>query len=115
MMRQLATLTLCAGLLVPASRLSAQDTGVKRMVPDSLVAKAKISEDSARAIALHRVPGTLQSVELEKMRTRLVYEFEIQRLNGQGLTKVEVDAANGHVMNVARIGARSRRASPRSS
>ncbi|HEV8509851.1 MAG TPA: PepSY domain-containing protein [Gemmatimonadales bacterium] len=115
MMRHLATLALCAGLLVPASRLSAQDAGVRRNVPDSLVAKAKVNEDSARAIALRRVPGTLQSVQLEKMRTRLVYEFEIQRLNQQGLMKVDVNAANGHVMTVARVGARSRRATPRSS
>jgi uncharacterized membrane protein YkoI len=115
MMRHLATLALCAGLLVPASRLSAQDAGVRRNVPDSLVSKAKVNEDSARAIALRRVPGTVESVQLEQMRSRLVYEFEIRRLNRQGLTKVNVNAANGHVMTVARMGTKSRRATPRSS
>ena len=95
-MRLLTTLTLLAGLSLTAGSLVAQEApGMKRNVPDSLVSKAKVNEDSARAIALQRVPGTVQGVELGKMRTRLVYTFEIQRSGRQGLTKVEVNAATG--------------------
>jgi len=43
----------------------------ERNVPDSLVAKAKVSEDSARAVALKRVPGDLQSITLVSRRGRL--------------------------------------------
>jgi uncharacterized membrane protein YkoI len=114
-MRHLTTLALCAGLLLPATRLAAQDQGAMRNVPDSLVAKAKVKEDSARAIALKRVPGSVQTVELERKRGRLVYEFEIQRSGRQGLTKVDVNAMNGHVVGVVSEGAKGRRAAPRSS
>jgi uncharacterized membrane protein YkoI len=72
----------------------------KRNVPDSLVAKAKVSEDSARAVALKRVPGTVQSVELERERGRLLYEFHIQRSGRKGTTEVEVSALSGKVVGV---------------
>ncbi len=115
-MRLLTTLTLLAGLSLTAGSLVAQEApGMKRNVPDSLVSKAKVNEDSARAIALKRVPGTVQGVELGKMRTRLVYTFEIQRSGRQGLTKVEVNAATGHVIAVAREATKARPAARRSS
>jgi uncharacterized membrane protein YkoI len=114
-MRQLTTLALCAGLLLPAASLAAQDQGGTRNVPDSLVSQAKVNEDSARAVALKRVPGTVQSTTLERKRGRLIYEFEIKRDGRQGLTKVDVNAMNGRVGTVAREGAKGRRAAPRSS
>ena len=98
MMRPLSMLALIAALSLPAGRLVAQD--VQRNVPDSLVSKAKISEDSARAVALKRVPGTVQSVALARAHRRLLYEFWIQRDGRKGTTEVQVNAMTGHVVAV---------------
>jgi uncharacterized membrane protein YkoI len=100
MMRPLSMVALIAALSLPGGRLVAQD--VQRNVPDSLVSKAKISEDSARAVALKRVPGTVQRVELTHARTRgrLLYEFWIQRAGRKGTTEVEVNATTGKVVAV---------------
>ena len=85
-------------------------------MPDSLVAKAKISEDSARAIALKRVPGTVQSTELERARTRLMYDFKIQRNGRKGTTEVEVNAMTGRIIAVkAGTSTRARSTTRRSS
>ena len=106
MMRPLSMLALVAALSLPAGRLVAQD--VKRDVPDSLVSQAKISEDSARAVALKRVPGTVQSVELTRApRGRLLYEFGIQRAGRKGTTEVEVNATTGKIAAV-KAGARAK-------
>ena len=105
-MRLLTTLTLLAGLSLGAASLSAQDA--TRNVPDSLVAKAKISEDSARAIALKRVPGTVESTALRSRRGRLSYVFGIQRSGRTGTTNVTVNAMNGRVVSVARVAAKSK-------
>jgi uncharacterized membrane protein YkoI len=107
-MRLLSTLTLIAVVSVAAGSLAAQEP--TRNVPDSLAAKAKISEDSARAIALKRVPGTVQAVELARARGRLLYEFKIQRNGRKGTTEVDVNATNGKIVAVnagARAKARS--------
>src|SRR5712672_398291 len=95
-MRLLTTLTVVAALCA-AGNLAAQE----RNVPDSLVGKAKISEDSARAVALKRVPGTVESVALAKSgKTRLVYTFKVQRTGRTGLTDVLVNANTSKVIAV---------------
>lgn len=100
-MRLVSTLTLCAALSFAAGSLTAQEAPAPtRNVPDSLVAKAKINEDSARAIALKRVPGTVQGTELEKERGRLMWDFKIQRAGRKGTTEVEVSANTGKVIAV---------------
>lgn len=97
-MRLLSTLTLVAALSLAAGSLAAQEP--TRNVPDSLMSKAKISEDSARAVALKRVPGTVQDTELERERGRLMWEFKIQRTGRKGTTEVEVNAMTGRVIAV---------------
>src|SRR4051812_22263782 len=97
-MRLLPTLTLAAAVSFAAGSLAAQEP--TRNVPDSLVSKAKISEDSARAVALKRVPGTVQGTELERERGRLMYDFKIQRTGRTGTTEVEVNAMTGRVITV---------------
>ncbi len=97
-MRLLTILTVVAALCAAGS-LAAQE----RNVPDSLVGKAKISEDSARAVALKRVPGTVEGVALAKSgKTRLVYTFKVQRTGRTGLTDVLVNANTGKVIAVRR-------------
>jgi uncharacterized membrane protein YkoI len=73
----------------------------KRDVPDSLVSKTKITEDSARAIALRRVPGgTIQELELEREDGKLVYSFDIKVAGKAGITEVQVDAVTGKIVAV---------------
>jgi uncharacterized membrane protein YkoI len=85
-------------------------------VPDSLVAKAKISEDSARAVALRRVPGgTIQALELENEHGRLIYSWDIKVQGKPGITEVHVSALNGKVFAVEHEGAKPRRAARHSS
>jgi len=113
-MRLLTSLTVAAAVSCAAGSLAAQEP--TRNVPDSLVAKAKISEDSARAIALKRVPGTVQSTELERARTRLMYDFKIQRNGRKGTTEVEVNAMTGRIIAVkAGTSTRARSTTRRSS
>jgi uncharacterized membrane protein YkoI len=99
MMRPLSLLALVAALSLPAGRLAAQGA-VQRNVPDSLVSKAKISEDSARAVALKRVPGTVERVELAREHGRLLYEFWIKRDGRKGTSEVEVNATTGKIVAV---------------
>jgi uncharacterized membrane protein YkoI len=96
-MRLLTSLTLTAAVAFAGSLAAQQPT---RTVPDSLVSKAKITEDSARAVAMKRVPGTLQSTELEQERGRLMWEFNIQRSGRKTATEVEVSATTGRVIKV---------------
>jgi len=77
----------------------------KRDVPDSLAAKAKISEDSARAIALRRVPGgTIQELELEREGGRLLYSWDIKVAGKPGITEVHVSAITGRILSVEHEG-----------
>ncbi len=99
-MRLLSTLTLVAAVSFASSLAAQEAPGATRNVPDSLMSKAKISEDSARAVALKRVPGTVQGTELERERARLMWEFKIQRTGRKGTTEVEVNAMTGRVIAV---------------
>jgi len=110
-MRLLSILTVLSGLALGATSLAAQE----RNVPDSLVAKAKVSEDSARAVALKRVPGDLQSITLVSRRGRLSWVFEVKRTGRTGTTKVTVNANNGRVVSVSRVGTKSKSATRHSS
>ena len=108
-MRLLSTLTLVAAVSLAAGSLGAQETpAATRNVPDSLVSKAKITEDSARAVALKRVAGTVQGTELERERGRLMWDFKIQRNGRTGTTEVEVNAMTGKVIAVQTARAKAR-------
>lgn len=70
-----------------------------RQVPESLLAPAKINEDSARALALHRVTGgTVQSVALRRVRGKLLWAFEIKARGKTRPTRVQVDAMEAKVV-----------------
>ena len=61
-------------------------------------AKAKITEDKAREIALARHPGRIEGVEYEiEADGRAVYEFDIKPADGSRDWRVEVDAATGEI------------------
>ena len=103
-MRLLSPLTLIAAVALTGSLAAQQPT---RNVPDSLVAKAKITEDSARAVATKRVAGDVQSVTLERVRGRLIWDFKIQQTGRTTASDVKVSATSGKVVAV-RAGARAK-------
>jgi uncharacterized membrane protein YkoI len=73
----------------------------KRKVPAALVAKAKITEDSARAVALARVPNaTVKEVELEEEHGSLVWSFDLAVAGKPGIEEVNVDALTSKIVSV---------------
>lgn len=115
-MIRIASLTLLAGLLLPAASLSAQNAQVPtRNVPDNLMAKAKISEDSARAVALKRVAGTVETVNLLERSGKLEYVFGIKPLGNKGMENVTVNAMTAHVVSVSAASTKSKSTSSHSS
>ena len=92
-------------VVLTAQQPAAPAPAYKREVPDSLAAKAKISEDSARAIALRRVPGgTIQELELEREGGRLLYSWDIKVAGKPGITEVHVSAITGRILSVEHEG-----------
>ncbi len=63
-------------------------------------ARAKITLEDARKIALNRVSGTVVEGELEKEKGRLQYAFDIKDGNGK-IWDVEIDAVTGEVLQAA--------------
>jgi uncharacterized membrane protein YkoI len=79
--------------LVGASSLLAAETQAQ------LRKEAKISMETARAIALKQVPsGKIESAELEREHGKLIYSFDI-KTGKPGVTEVNVDAKNGKVIS----------------
>src|SRR6478609_5105219 len=94
------TLNLSILLLVPALLTAQTDTALKQESP-GLLAQAKISPDSARAIARHRIPGgVIHSSELEREGGKLVYSFDIKVAGKKGVDEVLVDAMTGRIVAV---------------
>ena len=74
----------------------------KREIPDSLAAKAKITEAAAAAVAQKRFPkGAIQSVELEREDGHLKYSYDIATRGKSGIDEVDVDALTGKIIAVA--------------
>src|SRR5512142_2028007 len=60
-----------------------------------LMKEAKISKDSATAIALARVPGaTVKSAELEREKGKLIWSFDLTTAGKTGIDEVHVNAIN---------------------
>jgi uncharacterized membrane protein YkoI len=62
----------------------------KRDVPAELLSQTKISEDSARAVAL----------EVEREHGRLIWSFDLTVAGKPGIEEVEVDALTGKIVSV---------------
>ena len=92
-----ATLSAITAAGVPAQ----QPAAYKRGVPAALLSQTKIREDSARAIALARVPGgTVTALELEREHGHLIWSFDLTVAGKPGIEEVNVDAVTGHVVSV---------------
>ena len=78
----------------PAKKLSKQEAALHKA--------AKISEDSARVIALAAVPGaTVKEGELEKEKGKLIWSFDLKVAGNKGVEEIWVDAITGKVINRA--------------
>jgi len=90
--------------LVTAGSLAAQQPAApayKRDVPASLLSQTKISEDSARTLALKRVPGSaVKELELEREHGVLIWSFDLTVAGKPGVEEVEVDALTGKIVGV---------------
>lgn len=77
-------------------------SGVALANPPVSGARAKITVDQARAIALAKVPGTIQDEELEKEKGRWVYSFEIRPdgAKDRAIKEVTIAADDGTVVSV---------------
>jgi hypothetical protein len=92
----------CALVCSLSQRSSAQATthGTPKVDP-ALAAEAKITLDSARAIALQKVPkGSVASEELERENGHLIYSFDVKVPGKSGIQEVNVNAINGMVLGV---------------
>ena len=84
-----------------AAQQSPAAAAYKRDVPASLLAQTKISEDSARTVALARVQGaTVTALELEREGGRLIWSFDLTVAGKSGIEEVTVDAVTGKIVGV---------------
>ena len=88
-----AFVAVCAGAQpAPVKKLSRQEA--------ALHAAAKVSEDSARVIALAAVPGaTVKDGELEKEKGKLIWSFDLKVAGKKGVEEVQVDAITGKIVS----------------
>ena len=99
------TFTLACVLAFAAPIGAAAQQQVPNVAPShidsALAAQAKITLDSARGIALARVPhGTVASEELERENGHLIYSFDVKVPNRSGIQEVNVNALTGTVLGV---------------
>jgi len=66
---------------------------------EKLARKAKITKEQAQETALKRVPGTVESGELEREHGKLVYSFDIRNSKGT-ITEVQVSAITGKIVRI---------------
>lgn len=77
----------------------------KREVSARLLARAKVSEDSALKIAMARIPGaTVQAVELENEHGHLIWSWDLKLAGKTGIEEVNVDALDGRIVGVEHEG-----------
>jgi uncharacterized membrane protein YkoI len=105
MKSKLAVLTLVAAFglgsaVVHAGETKSATKETKKTEDQAALQKeAKISMEKAREIALKKVPGKVESSELEREHGKLIYSFDI-RTSKPGISEVNVDALNGKVIAV---------------
>ena len=87
-------------LVVVAPTLGAQAMQVTEATP-GLLKKAKITADSAIALAKAKLPrATISSAEIEEEDGKLIYSFDLKTAGKKGIDEVNVDAMTGKVGKV---------------
>ena len=95
-MHDLPTIIVPGGVTLPSSR--GEDAGAIQTI-GARFAHGKITMEQARATALKRAPGNVESSELEREHGKLVYSFDIRNSKGT-ITEVQVSAITGRVVRV---------------
>jgi hypothetical protein len=76
----------------------------KIAIKSDLYTSAMISPEQAKALALCAVPGQLSSGDMEINNGRTVYEINVLPTGKQTVSKVEIDAFTGEVINAKQLG-----------
>jgi len=98
-MKYAALAAALVALVVAAPVARAQAPTYQRDVPAALAKRARITEDSAVAVARKRIPnGTIQALELENENGRLIYSFDIKVPGKRGIDEVNVNAMSGRIV-----------------
>ena len=110
MHRSIRALSLAlAGTLAVFGARSAQAQKIKGSA--ALKARAKVSSDSAKKVALAQVPnGKVRSGEIEDEKGKLIYSFDIAVAGKSGVEEVNVDALTGAVVSHEHESAKAERA-----
>jgi Na+-transporting NADH:ubiquinone oxidoreductase subunit NqrC len=94
------SITVATIAVVLSSATAHAQATYKRELPDSLKSQAKITEDAAAKTALAKVPkGTIEAVELEKEKGKLLYSYDIKVAGKKGVEEVHVDAVTGKFLS----------------
>ena len=101
----LRTIAAAAVAFTLAAGIAHAQAVVKTTGSAKLKAAAKISDDSARAVAMATVPGgVIQSAELEREHGKLIYSFDMKVAGRAGIEEVNVNAIDGTVIGVSHEG-----------
>ncbi len=85
-------------IAVGAPALMAQGVKVAENKP-GLLKKAKITVDSAIAVAKARLPkATMNAAEIEEENGKLIYSFDFKTAGKSGIDEVNVDAMTGKLV-----------------
>jgi uncharacterized membrane protein YkoI len=90
---------LAVGASLTAAAPKARQENNEAQEQTRLQREAKVTMEQARATALKRAPGTVESSELEREHKLLVYSFDIRNSKGT-ITEVQVSAITGKVVRV---------------
>jgi uncharacterized membrane protein YkoI len=93
----LAVLLTVRAAATAAAQQPAARPSYERDVPAALLADVKVGEDSARVLALAKVPGAVEAVELLREAGKLLWVWDIKIAGKRGITEVSVNALNGKV------------------
>src|SRR5437588_527011 len=90
--------------LALAGVAGAQQAGMKRDLPDSLMKEAKVTESAALAVAKKAVPkGEVAAIELEREGGKLIYSMDVKTPGKSGIDEVNVDARLSRCLHVHRV------------
>ncbi len=101
-------LALVVAATMPAALRAQTTTPTLKQERPGLLAQARVTPDSARAIARRTVPGaTIQSAELENEDHKLIYSFDMKVPGKSGIEEVNIDALTGAIVGREHEDARS--------
>lgn len=101
-------LALVVAATMPAALRAQTTTPALKQERPGLLVQARVTPDSARAIARRAVPGaTIQSAELENEDHKLIYSFDMKVPGRAGIEEVNIDALTGAIVGREHEDARS--------